>query len=192
MRESFRMNKYEVPQNLYQAVIGVNPSRWGGPRNSVEMVDHAEAKAFCEKVTGLLRDRKLIGADESVRLPTEAEWEYCCRAGSKTAYSFGDDAEKLTDYGWYTGNAAGNDPPVGAREPNDWGFYDMHGYLWEWLADSEPQTPADRPADPKKERVVRGGAWTSTAQECRSDSRKLLPADTRGPDIGLRCVLTRH
>lgn len=186
LSQPFEMNKYEVPQNLYKVVTGADPSRWRGPRNSVEMVDWNAAVAFCEKATTALRDLKLIGADELVRLPTEIEWEYVCRAGAKTAYSFGDDPAKLGDYGWFHGNAAGNDPPVGAKKANPWGFHDMHGYLWEWCSDKIPGKAAGR-----EERVIRGGAWTSDAKQCRSDSRMLVDPKKSGPDIGFRCVLAK-
>ena len=140
---SFAMAKYEVPQDLYTAVMGKNPSVWGGPRNSTEMMNFNEAVVFCRRITEMLRAKSLIDNSEVIRLPTEAEWEYCCRAGTSTAYSFGDSAtadgdvgkkaSKLDPYGWHTGNAAGNDPPVGALKPNAWGLYDFHGYLWEFV-----------------------------------------------------------
>ena len=190
LKGSFRMAKFEVPQNLYEAVVGVNSSRWKGPRNSVEMVDWNEAVAFCEKTTRLLRQQKLIGSDEAVRLPTEVEWAYVCRAGTTSAYSFGDDPARLTDYCWYKGNAKGNDPPVGAKKANPWGFYDVHGYLWEWCSDAWSDRPGTGKAD-AGQRVLRGGAWTSTAEQCRSDIRKKAKPDKRGADIGLRCVLAK-
>src|SRR5262245_37223123 len=95
LRRPFAMAKYEVTQELYEAVMGKNPSRWKGPRNSVEMVNWEEANDFCRMATAELRKRKLLAEDEQVRLPTEAEWEYACRAGTKTRYSFGDDANAL-------------------------------------------------------------------------------------------------
>ena len=203
---NFSIAKYEVPQNLYEAVMGHNPSRWTGPRNSVEMFEFAAAKQFCQKITLQLRREKLLSDDEEVRLPTEAEWEYCCRAGSKTRYSFGDEAQKegdtgkkaslLDPYGWHTGNAAGNDPPVGALKPNAWGLYDMHGYLWEFVADdwhdSHQGAPADgsarRSKSQKSTPVVRGGSWMETFDLLTSSARRTVPADFKRADLGFRCV----
>lgn len=195
--DSFAIAKYEVPQNLWEAVMGNNPSRWKGPRNSVEMLTYEDAVTFCQKVTKLLREAGLITDRQEVRLPSEAEWEYCARAGTQTAYSFGDTADKLDDYGWHTGNAAGNDPPVGAKKPNPWGLYDIHGYLWEWCADpwhaSYEGAPGDgsvwsKDGDPKT-RVVRGGSWKDPAQRLTSFFRLGIPATTRDDAVGLRCVL---
>jgi formylglycine-generating enzyme required for sulfatase activity len=145
------------------------------------MLSWQDALTFCTKATQVLRVAKLIGENEALRLPTEAEWEIACRVGSQTAYSFGDDPAQLGEYAWFHGNAAGNDPPAGAKKPNVWGFFDMHGYLWEWCLASDGKTP-----------VARGGAWTSPAEECRSDSRKLFPAATKSPDLGFRCALGKR
>ena len=108
--QPFSIAKYEVPQNLWEAVMGNNPSRWKGPRNSVEMVSQEDAQKFCDTATSLMQSAGLIAAGQVVRLPTEPEWEFAARAGTTTKYSFGDDASKLGEYGWFTGNAAGNDP----------------------------------------------------------------------------------
>ncbi|HTN03119.1 MAG TPA: formylglycine-generating enzyme family protein [Planctomycetaceae bacterium] len=184
---SFSLAKYEVPQNLYEAVMGEEPSRWKGPRNSVEMMSAADAERFCQKITESLRTAGLLKEGEEIRLPTEEEWEYCCRAGTTTRYSFGDEAQRPDDrspraslldkYGWHHGNAAGNDPPVGALAPNPWGLYDMHGYLWEFTS-----------GGPKGKVVVRGGSWKDDFQKLTSSSRKELPADARDDAIGFRCV----
>ncbi len=206
LKTAFWMAKYEVPQNLYEAVTGKNPSRWKGPRNSVEMMSWRDSVLFCETLTTLLHERKLIGADEVIRLPTEVEWEYCCRAGTATRYSFGDkirrDADAgsrnsiLDEYGWYTGNAAGNDPPVGALKPNAWGLYDMHGYLWEFTADAWTPTLTDRvqkppqPVGAEKDALIalRGGSWKDSAERLTSSSRRSLPVSGADDAVGLRCV----
>lgn len=203
----FSIAKYEVPQNLYEAVMGSNPSRWKGPRNSAEMMTWDEAKSFCQKLTDLLHQTKLLEQDQFIRLPTEAEWEYCCRAGTKTAYSFGDEARKPEDtgklasildaYAWHTGNAAGNDPPVGALKPNPWGLYDMHGYLSEFCADSWVSNYQNAPTDgsavmvenPQKI-VIRGGGWTDEWPKLRSATRMVVPVDAKSPALGFRCVKT--
>lgn len=197
-KQPFKMAKYEVTQELYEAVMGKNPSKWKGARNSVELTSWHEATEFCKKATAGLRERKLLTAEEAIRLPTEAEWEYVCRAGTTTRYSFGDKAENLGEYGWFTGNAKGNDPPVGKKKANPWGFHDLHGYIWEWVQDawhpSYEGAPADgsaRDAQDAKERVGRGGAWTEKAENCRSATRGHWPADTRGDAIGFRCVLQK-
>src|SRR5262249_22960300 len=128
--------KYEVPQNLWEAVMGSNPSKWKGPRNSVEMLSYDDAYAFCAQASALLEGAKLIDAHKVLRLPTEAELECCARAGTTTKYSFGDDVSQLGDCAWSTENAKGNDPPVGAKKANPWGLYDVHGYLREWTSES--------------------------------------------------------
>jgi formylglycine-generating enzyme required for sulfatase activity len=192
---SFALAKYEVTQELYEAVMGKNPSKWKGPRNSVEMVNWEEANEFCRKATDELRTRKLLGADEIIRLPSEAEWEYACRAGTKTAYSFGDGEADLKEYAWFKGNSKGEDPPVGKKKPNAWDLYDLHGYIWEWTLDAwhadYKGAPADGSAWNEKEatdRVARGGSWNDGAERCRSAARGRFPAATRSDTIGFRCV----
>lgn len=202
----FAMARYEVPQNLYAAVMGNNPSAWKGPRNSVELTAWTDAVRFCREATKQMRAAKLIGNEEEIRLPSEAEWEYCCRAGSTTAYSFGDAAVEPVDlgdqaslldpYAWHTGNAAGNDPPVGAKKPNAWGLYDMHGYLWEFVADEWHGNYDGAPANPEPWgnskpgvlRVIRGGSWRDRHELLRSATRWPIPDHARSDAIGFRCV----
>jgi formylglycine-generating enzyme required for sulfatase activity len=194
-REPFAMAKYEVTQELYEAVTGKNPSKWKGPRNSVEMVSWDEANDFCRRLTEELHERKLLPQDQLIRLLSEAEWEYCCRAGTTTRFSFGDKADDLKDYAWFKGNSRGEDPPVGKKKPNAWGLYDMHGYVWEWCADAwnkdhegAPTDGTARAAKDVNERVVRGGSWNDAADACRSAIRQGRPLDTRSDTIGFRCV----
>lgn len=195
LRAPFAVARYEVTQELYEAVMGTNPSKWKGPRNSVEMVSWDEANDFCRKATAKLRKLKLIGADEVIRLPSEAEWEYACRAGTDTRYSFGDKEADLKAYAWYKANSKGEDPPVGRKKPNAWGLYDMHGYVWEWCADAWSPTlkrvPTDgRPRENRdqKERVLRGGSWADSAERCRCAFRHHEPRTFRSDKVGFRCV----
>lgn len=211
LKQSFSIAKYEVPQNLYQAVMGNNPSLWKGPRNSVEQFAFEDAQRFCELITQQLQQAKLLGADEIIRLPSESEWEYCCRAGTTTRYSFGDDAQQAGDagnkatvlgaFGWHTGNAVGNDPPVGALKPNAWGLYDMHGYLWEFVADdahdSYEGVPTDGSAHRQKSsepaaRLIRGGSWRERFESLTSTARRTVPAAFKRDDLGLRCVRAKR
>lgn len=204
IKDAFAIGKYEVPQNLYEAVMGVNPSRWKGPRNSVELMNWQEANKFCAVITGLLRERKLIGAEDVIRLPTELEWEYCCRAGTTTAYSFGEELRRANDpagknsildeYAWYTGNAAGNDPPVGALKPNPWGLYDMHGYLWEFTADAwsdRLQTEQREAPEVPEAIVLKGGSWKDRAEQLTIQARKMWKSTAGDDAIGFRCVLAK-
>jgi len=203
----FHIAKYEVWQDLYEQVMGYNPSRWKGPRNSAEMMTWTDAVAFCEKATALMRERKLIAETDTIRLPTESEWEYCCRAGTETAYSFGDAAQApgdaapkaslLDPYAWHTGNAAGNDPPVGALKPNPWGLYDMHGYLREFCLDSWSDSNAAVPEEAHlpaaggdaTKRPVRGGSWKDPFPRLRSAARSAMDVTGADDAVGFRCLL---
>lgn len=210
LKNAFAIAKYEVPQNLYEAVMGTNPSRWKGPRNSVEMMSWDDANQFCEAITKKLLLHKLIAKDEIIRLPTESEWEYCCRAGTKTKYSFGDRAQAdedespkasiLSKFAWHTGNAAGNDPPVGDLKPNPWGLYDMHGYLWEFTADAwSPdyrQAPSDgsavAPTAKTTEVVIRSGSWKDDYRKLTSSARQKFSRTGKDDAVGFRCVKSKR
>jgi formylglycine-generating enzyme required for sulfatase activity len=197
----FHIARYEVPQNLWEAVMGENPSRWKGPRNSVEMLSWDEARSFCRRATELMHAAGLIEKTQEIRLPSEAEWEYVARAGMKTRYSFGDDVGSLDEYAWHTGNAAGNDPPVGAKKPNPWGLYDIHGYLWEWCDDKawhdsyegapDDGSSWDDSGSPAR-RVLRGGSWKDGAEQLASSQRRSADAEDRDDAVGLRCVLAEN
>ncbi len=194
-KHSFAMAKYEVTQELYHVVMGKNPARWQGPRNSVEMTSWHESAEFCTRVTKLLRERRLISAWEVIRLPSEAEWEYCCRAGTTTAYSFGDEVAKLTEFGWYKDNSKGYDPPVGAKKGNPWGLFDMHGYVSEWVLDAWRDDYKKLPTDgsafidaDSKDRVARSGGYPDAADLCRSAARQRVAAAVMNDKLGFRCV----
>jgi formylglycine-generating enzyme required for sulfatase activity len=174
----------EVTQAQYEAVIGTNPSQFQGPTNPVENVTWNDATEFCRKLSEK--------TGKAFRLPTEAEREYACRAGSKTRFSFGDSEGALGDYAWHKGNSAGTSHPVGRKNPNAWGLYDMHGNVWEWCADwygSYPSWPSTDPqgATSGGDRVVRGGAWFES-DYFRCAARVCHAPATRGN--GFRCART--
>jgi formylglycine-generating enzyme required for sulfatase activity len=191
----FAVARYEVTQELYQRVIGANPARWKGPRNSVEMVNWNEANSFCSKVTALLHKEKLLPKGQAIRPPSEAEWEYACRAGTTTRWSFGDKEADIGAYAWHKDNSKGEDPPVGKKKPNAWGLYDMHGYVSEWCADAWHANYKGAPTDGRpwaragqKDRVIRGGSFADPADSHRSAFRDHQPLTTRSDRIGFRCV----
>jgi formylglycine-generating enzyme required for sulfatase activity len=127
--KAFAMGKYPITQAQYEAVMGENPSWFeGNPNNPVEGLSWNEAQAFCKKLS------RVTG--KQYRLPSEAEWEYACRAGTTTRYYFGDNANQLGDYAWFCDNSGSKTHPVGQKRPNGWGLYDMHGNVWEWCEDS--------------------------------------------------------
>jgi len=197
MSDTFYMARYEVPQNLYRVIMGNNPSRWKGERNSVEMISWHDANSFCKKITTLLREQHLLGEEQEIRLPSETEWEYCCRAGTNSVYSFGDAAQAegdqgkiatlLDPYAWHTGNAAGNDPPVGALKPNPWGLYDMHGYLWEFTSDDWKDDLQTTESD-SQSISLRGGSWKDKYEQLTCSFRKKYSKDGKDSAVGFRCV----
>lgn len=195
---SFAMAKYEVTQELYHVVVGSNPAKFQGLRNGIDRTSWLDAVDFCDKATKQLRERKLIGDKERIRLPSEAEWEYCCRAGTTTAWSFGNDVNEIGKYSWYKDNSAKEDPPVGKKLANPWGLYDMHGYVWEWVADAWHDNYDGAPADGSawvkgggKEKVARGGAYPDPPDQQRCAYRLKLDATTKSGAVGFRCVLAK-
>lgn len=196
LTSAFRISKFETTQELYVAVMGENPSRWQGPRNSVENVRYSDAESFCQKLTARLQAMQLISSNEVVRLPTAVEWEYCCRAGSSTRYCFGDsvrapDAKdgtgRLDNYAWHTGNAAGNDPAVGILKPNVWGLYDVHGYLSEFVSGSDPSASPG----PDNLRMIRGGSWKDQHPRLSSAAYFMIPEDSTDDATGFRCAIAK-
>jgi formylglycine-generating enzyme required for sulfatase activity len=177
LTQGFYLGKYEVTQKQYEKVMGENPSYFKGYNRPVECVSWNDAMAFCQALTKKKRKRGW-----EFTLPTEAQWEYACRAGTTTAYSWGDtitsdDANYNWDGDWNTGADFQQTRDVGQYSANPWGFFDMHGNVWEWTADffglyqkssviySQTQTRVNRT------RVNRGGSWSNTATDLRSATR---------------------
>ena len=172
---AFSIGVYEVTQQQYEAVMGSNPSEFKGANNPVENVSWDDAVAYCAKLSSLPAE---VAAGHMYRLPTEAEWEYACRAGTTTEYSFGDDEKDLGKYAWFKDNSEKKTHAVGEKLPNGWGLYDMHGNVWEWCSDAEGSN-----------RVIRGGSWSFDAAYCRSAYRHpLVPPDRR--NYGFRLALS--
>ena len=198
----FFMGIFTVTQAQYQALMGENPSTFRGEDRPVETVSWDESVAFC--------DRLSTQTGRNYRLPTEAEWEYACRAGTTTPFAFGDMiTPELANYDWkssYNGSPTrSSDPretqPVGSYPANAWGLYDMHGNVWEWCLDHWHSNYADKPeelkqdgstawlsSDESKNRLLRGGSWPDHAKICRSAFRSHYAPDYRLSYLGFRVV----
>jgi formylglycine-generating enzyme required for sulfatase activity len=192
LTRDYYLGAFEVTQAQYQEVMGNNPSHFQGDNvaerhpqtgrvvkevdsssHPVETVSWEDAVEFCKRLSALPEEKK---AGRVYRLPTEAEWEYACRAGSKTAFSFGDNPDSLGAHAWFEENSGDSAHPVGEKNPNAWGLYDMHGNVWEWCRDwygEYPEGAVSDPPGPKEgsRRVIRGGGWFGVAARCRSAFR---------------------
>ena len=186
----------EVTQDEYEKLTGKRPSayrgsqksfgqvgeRFRGAKNPVNQISWEDAISFCKKLSDLPEEKT---AGREYRLPTEAEWEYACRAGSKTAYSFGDSVKELPEYAWFGDDSEGTHP-VGQKKPNKWGLYDMHGNVFEfcqdWFDNGNGDYPSVLATDPQgpstgSTRIDRGGCWRCDAADCRS-ARRVSAAST--------------
>ena len=208
----FSMDRYEVRQDEYERVMGENPSRWKAPANPVEQIRWPQAIKYCNARSereGLQPAYNLQTGEcnfeaDGYRLPTEAEWEYAARAGTASAYHFGDRPEQLRRFAWYKDTCPLRRPsPVGQKEANPWQLYDLYGNVCEWCNDFYQEdyyqhSPEKDPRGPAhgEARVLRGGSWFSRADECRSAYRLYedpvyrdicFARDIHGL-IGFRCV----
>ena len=191
LTHSFAMETMPVTQHQYLLVMGKNPSHfddWGSSRrepNPVEKVSWDDAVAFCKK----LSEKEHV----HYRLPTEAEWEYACRAGSTTMFFFGDKEELTGEYAWFKDNSDDITHPVGQKKPNAWGLYDMHGNVWQWCSDwfdAYPLHPVTDPVGPfdGKLRILRGGSWDYEPTSLRSGYRGRNGQSARYFNVGFRVV----
>ena len=199
----YYLGVHEVTQAQYETIMGDNPSYFQGDNLPdarsvevtsdfpVETVSWENAVEFCRRISALPAER---AAGRVYRLPTEAEWEYACRAGNKLAYSFGGDVRALGDYAWYDSNSNERTHPVGQKKANSWGLYDMHGNVWEWCSDWYGEYPNGAVSDPQGPRkgslrIDRGGSWDYGAAMCRSSFRGNLDPSGSNFNNGFRLAL---
>ena len=202
LTRDYWMGKYEVTQAQWKAVMGNNPSRFEGDNRPVTRISWNDAKKFCNKLNKKYADKLPAGC--KFDLPTEAQWEYACRAGTTTALNNGTNLTSMTgtcsnlnEVGWYGKNRKSMMHPVGQKRPNNWGLYDMHGNVWEWCRDwyaDYPNYPNGRVTDPVgpssgSSRVVRGGSCYDIAAICRSSFRLYWEPEFRSYNIGFRLAL---
>jgi len=186
----FYLGRFEVTQRQWKALMGGNPAFFQGMDNPVESVDWPDCQAFVEKLNA-----RFARIGLRFDLPTEAQWEYACRAGGEGNFSFGNDPGQLCDYAWFSGNSGGSPHAVGQKKPNAWGLYDMHGNVCEWCADLYDRNyyrkspPTDPPgASFSHHRSIRGGSWEEPASNCRAWYRNMNDPSDRNRNLGLRVM----
>jgi formylglycine-generating enzyme required for sulfatase activity len=188
--KAFTMGKYPITQKQYMAVMGNNPSNFQDNENlPVEQVSWDDAIAFCKQLSGIV--------GKTVKLPSEAQWEYACRAGSTGKYCFGDDVNQLEKYAWYDQNSGDKTHPVGEKLANPWGLHDMHGNIWEWCEDVWHENYNGAPTDgsawltggDQNRRALRGCSWVGSVIYCRSANRVRDNAGDSYSNFGFRVVV---
>jgi formylglycine-generating enzyme required for sulfatase activity len=177
LRSGFLIARTEVTQAAWDSVMDSNPSYRPDPRRPVDSVSWNAAREFCAR-TGL-------------SLPTEAQWEYACRAGTRTAFAFGDDPASLAEHAWFADNSEATSHWVAGRAENAFGLFDLHGNVLEWCEDVASPYPRGAVADPASpaasgDRACRGGSWFNEAVFCRSAARSSYAPDTKSPAVGFR------
>ena len=190
LTKGFWMGVTPVTQAQWEAVLGNNPSYFKGPQLPVEQVSWEDAVEYCDRLSELLEAKE---SGWRYRLPTEAEWEYACRAGTTTVYHSGDGEAALREVGWFAGNSGDSTRPVGELVANAWGLYDLHGNVWEWCEDWYSFTAYQRgdctdPSGPSSGsvRVDRGGSWYYSAEYCRAANRYGDTPTSTSSNLGVR------
>ena len=197
INEGFHLGKYEITQGQWESVMETRP--WTGKKYALDNPDHPAVYISWNDLQEFIRRSNEGEGAEVYRLPTESEWEYACRAGMTTRWSFGDDEGRLGSYAWYRDNAWNTEEKhahaVGLKLPNSWGLHDMHGNIWEWVQDGYGPYSGSRQVDPggpasDSYRIVRGGGFVSRARHVRSSVRYRYSPDNRASNVGAR--LLRH
>ncbi|MBF0461737.1 MAG: formylglycine-generating enzyme family protein [Magnetococcales bacterium] len=188
--KAFYLGKYEVTQAQWESIMGNNPSEFKGADRPVEKVNFVDVQQFVKR----LNEKE---GTEVYRLPTEAEWEYAARAGTTTRFPWGESECGAELFAWYDANSGKQTHPVGQKQPNAWGLYDMEGNVWEWVQDWHDgryyeNTPGNDPTGPEKGsyRVFRGGSWEYEPALLRPSYRNDSRPDRRYNDLGFRLART--
>ena len=186
----FYLARYPVTRAHWEGVMGNSPSRPEGASRPVDSVSWQEADEYLQKLNA-------VAGGPRYRMPTEAEWEYACRAGTTTVFSFGDDEESLALHAWYSDNSGFQTHEVGLKKPTAWGLYDMHGNVWEWCLDRYDEEyyavgPSRDPHGPSEgtTRVLRGGSWDNGPSGLRAAARNRFRPAFASSSFGFRCVRT--
>lgn len=188
--EQFYLGKYQVTQKQWNIVMGDYPSCFEGDSRPVECITWNKIQEFIKRLNELENT-------DRYRLPSEAEWEYACRACTDTKYFFGDSLQKLDDYAWYYLNSGHETHPVGQKKPNPWGLHDMYGNVWEWCQDRYHRNYEEALAQGSAWDfvgsigiVLRGGAWVNYSDKCRSSYRSSFDSDYASYSVGFRLLMT--
>ncbi len=194
LTKPFAMGKYEVTQSEYESIMGSNPSNFSGSNNPVEEVSWHDAIAFCKTLTEREQNAGRLSAGAKYRLPTEAEWEYCAKGGNKSKGYTYSGSDSINSVGWYTSNSGSETHPVGQKQANELGLYDMSGNVWEWCNDWYGNYNSKSVSDPKgyaetSTRVNRGGGWGNVDLGCCPANRTNLRPIYKGDFMGFRVLL---
>ncbi len=183
---SFHIGQTEVTQELWEAVMGSNPSDFKGSNRPVEQVSWNDCQEFISRLNAK--------TGKTFRLPTEAEWEYAARGGSRSRGYKYSGSDNIYDVAWYNDNSGSTTHPVAIKRPNELGLYDMSGNVWEWCSDWYGAYSSSAQSNPTGSstgslRVYRGGGWDNNARNCRVSNRSRSSLDVRGINLGLRLAL---
>jgi len=193
MDKVFYLGEKEVSQAFWDRHMKLNPSRFQSPSLPVEGITWQEAMNFCQKLN-LQKEEFKVPEEMVFRLPSEAEWEYAARAGSKTTFFFGENSNLLTQFAWISDNSEGSTKPIGLLLPNKWGFLDIYGNVREWCLDGYGPRPSEKLINPmlawkNMDKVNRGGSWDSCDACCKTAKRMNYGENYQSSDIGFRLAI---
>jgi formylglycine-generating enzyme required for sulfatase activity len=192
--QAYYLGVHEITQSIWEKVMGSNPSNFKGKELPVENVTWKESMAFCEALNKKIKSSQTLPKGMRFRLPSEAEWEFAARAGTKSVYFFGDKSSSISDYAWISDNSIDGTHPVKKKKTNPWGFFDIYGNVREWCLDGYEVRPRKKLIDPllgwkNMDKVNRGGSWDSCEDCCKTGRRSNFGEDYKSNDVGFRVAL---